>query len=427
MNLTNLLKIFSFILPLLILFILFINSIIYNDYLKIIILCLGLFILIISNFILKIIFKEPINLKSNPLCHVTNYLVSNSIGNDKNNFFIKIINTFLDGLTKYTMPPLGISVISFITSYLIYPMIQNNNYNYIILMLLFISCIFVFVNDYYNLCSNNIGILFGILLGILISIIYISYINILETKNRKLLYFSYIPQKNNKCKQVGNTFICNKHVDSKSLKYENDINNNNLTSMLDKNIYKLPCTYNKSLDPDAVDCSNYLLPLRKKDKCDVLSSFMDCGTCLTDIDENAKDSNNNPYFPDKYRNRDLNSHDSVPIYKSRITNCIREPSFNLINLPNTSNKEYSFYALNSGDNDVCTSVSNTLGCKNLNFSNEDLCRISTKAFREKNLNNFSLVSCPNFNNRVKGTKINIYSLNGSNQQNLRGNLLKQFK
>lgn len=127
MNLTNFLKIFSFILPILILFILFINSVIYNDFLKIIILCLGLFILIISNFILKLMIKEPVNLKSNPLCNVTNYLVLNSIGNDRNNFFIKIIYRFLDDLTKYTTPPLGISVISFITSYLIYPMIQNNN------------------------------------------------------------------------------------------------------------------------------------------------------------------------------------------------------------------------------------------------------------------------------------------------------------
>jgi hypothetical protein len=63
MNLTNFLKIFSFILPSLILFILFINSIIYNDFLKIIMLFLGLFILIITNFILKIMIKEPVNLK----------------------------------------------------------------------------------------------------------------------------------------------------------------------------------------------------------------------------------------------------------------------------------------------------------------------------------------------------------------------------
>ena len=425
MNLTNFSKIFSFILPLLILFILFINSIIYNDYLKIIILFLGLFILIITNFILKIMIKEPVNLKSNPLCNVSNYLVLNSIGNDNDIFFIKIINVFLDGLTRYTMPPLGISVISFITSYLIYPMIQNNNYNYFILILLFISCIFVFVNDYYNLCSNFVGLIFGILLGILISIIYISYINILETKNRKLLYFSYIPQKNNKCKQVGNTFICNKHTNSKSLKYENDTNNNNSTSMLDKNIYKLPCTYNTSLGSGPVDCSNYLLPIRKKNKCDDLSDFMKCGTCLTDIDENAKDSSNIPYFPDKYRNRDLNSHDDNPIYKSRITNCETEPSFNLISLPDTV-LGTNYYALDTNDKKICTVVSNTLGCNHDKFSNRELCNQGSEYLNKKNLANYSLMRCPNFNNKVKDIKINIYTLD-EGASNKRGRLLKEIK
>lgn len=430
MNLTNFLKIFSFILPLLILFILFINSIIYNDFLKIVIFCLGLFILIIINFILKIIIKEEESLKSNPVCHITNYLAFNAkykkkAGvDDELGSFMKIINIFLDGLTKYTVPPLGISVISFITTYLIYPMIQNNNYNYFILLLLCISCIFIFINDYYNLCSNFVGLFFGIVLGTLISIIYISYINLLETKNRKLLYFSYIPQKNNKCKQVGNTFICNKHTDSKSLKYENDSNNNNLTSMLYENIYKLPCTYNKSLDFDIVDCSNYLLPLRKKDNCDKLSVFMGCETCLSDEVENAKDLSGNPHFPDKYRNRDLNSPDSNPIYMSRITKCIREPSFNLIKLPD-SDLGTNYYALNTNDKEICTVVSNSLGCKHDKISNKELCKEGSEYLNNKNLGNYSLMRCPNFNDKVKNTKVNIYSFD-EGASNKRGRLLKEI-
>tara|TARA_Y100000992_G_scaffold217748_2_gene150520 strand:- start:8628 stop:9947 length:1320 start_codon:yes stop_codon:yes gene_type:complete len=429
LNLTFLLRIFSFILPALIIFIIFINSIIYNDYLKILFFLIGLCILFIINILFKLIFKEPLNNKANPLCNLSSYLIPNALSKDEDaNFFIKIISIIFDNISKYSMPSLTISMISFIVSYLIYPMIQNNNYNYFILVILLISTVFICINEYYNLCSNFIGISFGLMLGIIVSIIYTTYIGSLETKKTKLLYFSYIPRNNNSCKQIGDTFVCDKHTKAKSLKYKNTETNYNLNSInnyRNNYIYKLPCTYNYSLDT-TVDCSNYLLPLRKKDKCDLLSNLMGCGSCLTNEEESREDASGNLYFPDKYRNRDLNSNTNPPTYMSRITKCITEPSFNLIKLPITTgtdlnNDGYNTFLIDSNDIDVCKSVSNTLGCNNPNFSNEDLCTMSSNVFKKYNMN-FSLINSKNFNNKVKGTKINIYSLD-NRQPNRRGRIL----
>ena len=128
----------------------------------------------------------------------------------------------------------------------------------------------------------------------------------------------------------------------------------------------------------------------------------------------------------KIKVSDLNSNTNPPTYMSRITKCITEPSFNLIKLPITTgtdlnNDGYNTFLIDSNDIDVCKSVSNTLGCNNPNFSNEDLCTMSSNVFKKYNMN-FSLINSKNFNNKVKGTKINIYSLD-NRQPNRRGRIL----
>ena len=439
-NLTTLLKITTFILPTLILFILIINSFLYNNFLQIIILLIGMSILIIVISILKLIFKEVRDKKSNPLCHLNPKLpdfINNLIViNDK-----KIMNNFYQELTNYTFPSFNVSFISFIATYLIYPMIKNNNYNYFVLVFSLISVIITFINEYFNLCSSAMGIIFGLIIGIITSLIFIIIIQNLESETRKFTYFSKLPKNNNLCRVIGNTFICNNYSKSNGSK----LNDNNYTQFSDLNnfkdssIYKLPCTYNynipESSNHPSKECNHFLLPLRNINKCNKLSQLMGCGNCLTDNSENEVDVSENKFFPDIYRNKDINN-GSGSGYNTRITKCSAQSDFsiNLIEIPGFVGSKNIYLlegnrTLNSGnvinagnifpDKKICNIVSKTLGCEGIDNTYTCMDKLPdtipaaylSNQSKEIIKNNYGILKCSNFKNKVKDISLNIYSFN----------------
>jgi hypothetical protein len=103
----------------------------------------------------------------------------------------------------YNAPSLSVAILSFSSTYLIYPMVINpNSTNYsLVIFLLAVTCINI-VTEYFQKCSDIMGIILGVLVGIIFAIVYYTMLYI-STKN-KFIYFADSVSDNVQCSKPAN-------------------------------------------------------------------------------------------------------------------------------------------------------------------------------------------------------------------------------
>ncbi len=197
MTLTNLFQYISFTAPILVIFFITLFSIMQNNLEKGLIFNMGIVILSTFVYILKNVVKSNQSSLASPFCNV----------------IPGPFTVVSDGLI-YDAPSMSTSILSFSSTYLIYPMMNNNQHNYtLIVFLIGITSINAIV-EYSQKCSDVMGIVFGILLGIIFGIVYYSLLYM--SKKSNLVYFSDPISNNIQCsKPTKQNFKCEVYKDGK--------------------------------------------------------------------------------------------------------------------------------------------------------------------------------------------------------------------
>lgn len=173
---TNLFQFFSALAPFLLSFFLIMMSI-FNNNLKGIIYFLGLILTCIINIFIMNLFKQSYPINSPPNCNL---------------FDIPILN-------NYNNPAINSVIIAFTMAYLLIPMIQYNNTNYMIVG----SIIGIFVIDAISKisigCQDIISVILGGIVGGLLGTLWYTIFKV--TGYKSLLFFEEL---------VGNTMTCKK-------------------------------------------------------------------------------------------------------------------------------------------------------------------------------------------------------------------------
>jgi hypothetical protein len=162
MSLTNLLQYISFSSPLLLIFFITLYSIIQNNYISGLIFNMGIVIISSIVYILKHVLKNKQQSNANPFCNVL-----------PAPFSVRAYDENI-GPHYYDSPSFSSAVLSFSATYLIYPMVINNQHN---VGLLVVSIVLVLINavtEFLYKCSGLFGITLGILLGIIVALLYYS-------------------------------------------------------------------------------------------------------------------------------------------------------------------------------------------------------------------------------------------------------------
>ena len=199
MSLTNLFQYISFTAPILVIFFITLFSIMQNNLEKGLIFNMGIVILSTLVYILKNVLKNKQSDEASPFC----------------NILPAPFTVFGEG-NKYIFdaPSMSSAILSFSSTYLIYPMINNNQHNFALLLFLIgITSINVFV-EYHKKCSDVMGLVLGILLGIIFGILYYSLLYMSNKTN--LVYFSDPISNNVQCsKPSKQNFKCEVYKDGK--------------------------------------------------------------------------------------------------------------------------------------------------------------------------------------------------------------------
>ena len=171
LTLTNLFQFISFMAPLLIVFFIIMLSIINNTILKGLIFNIGIIITSTIIYLLKSIIKSKQHDFASPYCNLlpSPFTVSGS-----------------DGI--FNSPSLSSGIIGFVSSYLIFPMLTNNQLNPILLVFLIVLLSINGVVEFQNQCTNIGGIVLGVIVGILSGILYYSLI--VSSGYKELVYFN---------------------------------------------------------------------------------------------------------------------------------------------------------------------------------------------------------------------------------------------
>ena len=203
MSLTNLFQYISFTAPILVIFFITLFSIMQNNLEKGLIFNMGIVILSTLVYILKNVLKNKQSTNASPFCNILPAPFT-VFGEVKDNKYI------------FDAPSMSSAILSFSSTYLIYPMINNNQHNFALLMFLIgITSINVFV-EYHQKCSDVMGLVLGILLGIIFGIVYYSILYMSNKTN--LVYFSDPISNNVQCsKPSKQNFKCEVYKDGKPL------------------------------------------------------------------------------------------------------------------------------------------------------------------------------------------------------------------
>ena len=190
LTLTNLFIFISLLSPLFVIFFTILTSIINNDLLKGLILNMGVVLVSGIIYLLKTILKNKQDPHASPFC---NFLPAP--------FTVR----FEDSV--YNNPSLSTGILSFVTTYLIYPMIINNQLNPgILLFLISITAINIGVENHLK-CSNISSGILGILVGMIFAMIYYTILRL--NNNDSLVYFTQKISNNIQCsKPENNRFKC---------------------------------------------------------------------------------------------------------------------------------------------------------------------------------------------------------------------------
>jgi magnesium-transporting ATPase (P-type) len=153
MSLTNLSQYISFSAPVLVIFFITLFSIMQNSFEKGLLFNIGIVILAFIVNLLKHLARRPQSTDASPFCNVIPNVIPGPFSGRSGN-------------TIYELPSMSAAILSFSSTYLIYPMIKNNLQNYqLIVFLLAITGVNVVVG-LFNKCSSIIGIVLGLLLGL---------------------------------------------------------------------------------------------------------------------------------------------------------------------------------------------------------------------------------------------------------------------
>ena len=197
MTLTNLFQYVSFTAPILVIFFITLFSIMQNNLEKGLIFNMGIVILSTIVYILKNVIRNKQSDNASPFCNVIPgpFTVAS------------------DGII-FNAPSMSTSILSFSSTYLIYPMLNNNQHNYTLLVFLIGITSINAVVEYNQNCSDIMGIIFGLLLGIIFAIVY--YNILYMSKKSNLVYFSDTISNNVQCsKPTKQNFKCEVYKDGK--------------------------------------------------------------------------------------------------------------------------------------------------------------------------------------------------------------------
>lgn len=200
MTLTNLFQYISFTAPILVIFFITLFSIMQNNLEKGLIFNMGIVILSTLVYILKYVIQNKQSDDASPFCNV----------------MPSPFTVVLDG-SVFDAPSMSTSILSFSSTYLIYPMLNNNQHNYTLLVFLIGITSINAVVEYNQRCSDIMGIVFGLLLGIIFAIVY--YNILYMSKKGNLVYFSDPISNNVQCsKPTKQNFKCEVYKDGKPYK-----------------------------------------------------------------------------------------------------------------------------------------------------------------------------------------------------------------
>lgn len=174
LTIPNILKFFALLSPFLMIFLLVMLSI-FNGDIKAIVYLSGLLISSILNIFLMNYIKSPVDKDESFMCNIID----------------------IPYLTQYNSPSLSSLFISFTLSYLLLPMLNNNQLNYPVLITLLFILGSDTLNKLLNKCTTIIGSVYGIIIGSLLGILW--YILWYSTGNEDLLYFGKYTSNNIQC------------------------------------------------------------------------------------------------------------------------------------------------------------------------------------------------------------------------------------
>jgi len=197
MTLTNLFQYISFTAPILVIFFITLFSIMQNNLEKGLIFNMGIVILSTIVYILKNVIRNKQSVYASPFCNIM-----------PGPFTVSSDDNIFDA------PSMSTSILSFSSTYLIYPMLNNNQHNYTLLVFLIGITSINAVVEYNQNCSDIMGIVFGLLLGIIFAIVY--YNILYMSKKSNLVYFSDPISNNVQCsKPTKQNFKCEVYKDGK--------------------------------------------------------------------------------------------------------------------------------------------------------------------------------------------------------------------
>jgi len=190
MSLTNIFEYISFTAPLLVVFFITLLSIAQNSLEKGIVFNMGIVILSGIVLLLKNVIKNKQSILASPFCNIL-----------PSPFTVKAIGAV------YNAPSLSSAILSFSSTYLIYPMVINNQHNFSLLLFLIGVTAVNFVTEYNQKCSDILGLVLGLLIGVFFGLLYYSLLYI-STKS-KFVYFADSVSNNVQCsKPTNQQFKC---------------------------------------------------------------------------------------------------------------------------------------------------------------------------------------------------------------------------
>tara|TARA_B100001093_G_C26850811_1_gene1025064 strand:+ start:2300 stop:2926 length:627 start_codon:yes stop_codon:yes gene_type:complete len=192
LSLTNIFHFVSLLSPLFIIFFTIISSIVNNQLVKGLILNMGVVIVSGIIYLLKNILKTPQNKDASLFCNILP---------------APFTVTSQERDIVYDNPSLASGVLSFVSTYLIYPMIINKQLNPSILLFMIILVAINLAVEYQLKCAGLMSSFMGILIGMIFAMIYYTILRL--NNNEDLLYFTKTLSDNTQCgKPSDKTFKC---------------------------------------------------------------------------------------------------------------------------------------------------------------------------------------------------------------------------
>lgn len=194
LNLTNIIKLISIISPFLIVFFLVAVSV-FNQDIKGVIYVAGVLVSLFINVILMNMVKSPVSEDRSTTCELFNLPF---------------------GISSYDVPYSNSVILAFTLAYLMLPMIEQSNVNYV----LFGFFMFVFLVDGYtkviDLCTKPLGVFLGGLVGLLLGT---SWYYLMKSGGRSLVFFEELKGNDVKCSRPSKQrFVCNVYKNGELVK-----------------------------------------------------------------------------------------------------------------------------------------------------------------------------------------------------------------